>query len=443
MHSEVSLTKNNEIAIHWFRRDLRLHDNAALYHGLKCGYPLKCIFIFDTEILDHLSDKKDRRVLFIHNQILLLRAQLRALNSDLEVFYGEPVEVWKQLFTENAVKEIYTNTDYEPYAAERDNLIAQLAQQYQCGFQSFKDHVIFDYKELLKPDGTPYTVYTPYSKKWKEKLNDFYLKAYPCEKYYANLLTFTAARPVPSLEQMGFETTPSDFPSAVVKSSLIRDYAQTRDIPAVDGTSKLSLHFRFGTISLREKTRRALPLSEKWVNELIWRDFYIQILAHFPSNIKSAFKPQYDLIEWENDEQLFELWKAGKTGYPLVDAGMRELSATGYMHNRVRMVTASFLCKHLLIDWRWGENWFAERLLDFELASNNGGWQWAAGCGTDAAPYFRIFNPALQQLKFDPDFKYIKKWVPEFGTSQYPKPIVDHEMARKRCLERFKAALNA
>lgn len=439
---EISSTQNTEIAIHWFRRDLRLKDNAALYHGLKSQYRLKCIFIFDTEILDHLSNKKDLRVQFIHSQILTLKEQLRGLNSDLEVFHGKPADVWRQLLAQNNIREIYTNCDYEPYANERDRQITALAQQHNCSFKAFKDHVIFDHTEVLKSEGSPYTVYTPYSKKWKEKLNAFYLSAYPCEKYYANFLSFTTSIPVPSLEQMGFENITFDFPPATIKSGIIKNYAQTRDIPSVEGTSKLSLHFRFGTVSLREKLSNALSLSEKWVNELIWRDFYIQILAHFPHNINSSFKPQYDLIEWENDERLFELWKAGKTGYPLVDAGMRELNATGYMHNRVRMVTASFLCKHLLTDWRWGESWFAEKLLDFELASNNGGWQWAAGCGTDAAPYFRIFNPALQQLKFDPDFKYIKKWVPEFGTSLYPKPIIDHEIARKRCLERFKAALN-
>ena len=309
---------------------------------------------------------------------------------------------------------------------------------------------------MLKDDGNPYTVFTPYSRKWRDKLdsaapvdngfsgnagNDsFYLQSYPTAQYSEHFHK-TAPAPLVSLEDLGFEQTGMSFPSTSVSRGLIKNYDQTRDIPGIEGTSRLGIHFRFGTISIREKARKARELNATYLNELIWRDFYSMILAHFPHVATRAFKPEYDRIQWLNNEEAFERWKEGRTGYPIVDAGMRELSATGYMHNRVRMVTASFLTKHLLIDWRWGEAWFARKLLDFDLASNNGGWQWAAGSGTDAAPYFRIFNPTAQQEKFDKDFRYIRRWVPEYGTDRYPQPIVDHKMARERCLETYKRGL--
>lgn len=426
---------------HWFRRDLRIDDNAGLYHALKSGLPVIPVFIFDTEILNKLSDSKDLRVNFIHQKLNNLKEELRKLGSDLAIYYGNPVELWPKIVEEYNIKCVYTNRDYEQHAIDRDKKVEERIKSLGAEFKSYKDHVIFEYDEVLKDDGLPYTVFTPYSKKWKLKLNDFYLKPYPSEKYTNGLHKFNAGEMI-SLEAMGFETVQRKFPEATVKSSLIANYHNTRDFPAIEGTSKLSLHFRFGTVSIRDKVKKALSISEKFLNELIWRDFYIQIMAHFPHAMHSAFKPAYDKIEWRNNETEFNAWCEGKTGYPIVDAGMRELNTTGHMHNRVRMIVASFLCKHLLIDWKWGEAYFAEKLLDFEQASNNGGWQWAAGSGVDAAPYFRIFNPYLQTEKFDPERIYIKRWIPEFGTKDYPKEIVKHEEARKRCLEVYKEGMN-
>ncbi len=430
----------DQISVFWFRRDFRLKDNAGLYHALKSGYKVMPTFIFDTDILDKLSNKKDLRVNFIYQTLMELRTELLQLGSDIRVYHGSPLKIWESLISEYSIAQVYTNRDYEPYAISRDKAVKELLTKNGIEFKDYKDHVIFEKDEVLKDDGTPYTVYTPYSKKWKIKLNDFYLKAYPTERYLSALLPFRN-NDVPSLEALGFESVAFDYPSKTVSQGIITQYHLQRDIPSVNGTSKLSLHFRFGTISIREKVAKARQLNEKFFNELIWRDFYIQIMAHFPHAMERSFKPAYDKVEWENDEQKFKAWREGKTGYPIVDAGMRELNSTGYMHNRVRMIVASFLCKHLLIDWRWGEAYFAEKLLDFELASNNGGWQWASGSGVDAAPYFRIFNPYLQTEKFDPDRLYIKKWVPEYGTPLYPKEIVVHEESRERCLKAYKQAL--
>lgn len=429
-----------KIAIHWFRRDLRLNDNAALYHALKSGSKVIPIFIFDSNILSKLENRQDARVQFIHNTLRKLKLELKNLNSDLQIFYGNPTEIWEQIIDKFHPGSAYTNKDYEPYAIKRDAAVEAILTGKNISFHTFKDHVIFEKDEVLKDDGNPYTVYTPYSRKWKLKLNDFYLKSYPNEKYQNNYAVFTADI-MPSLKDIGFEPVDTSFPPESVDSAVIKKYHLQRDIPSINGTSRLSLHFRFGSISIRDKAAKALKISEKWLNELIWRDFYIQIMAHFPQAMSSAFKSDYNRVIWNNNVEHFHAWCEGKTGYPLVDAGMRELNSTGFMHNRVRMVVASFLCKHLLIDWKWGEAYFAEKLLDFELASNNGGWQWAAGSGVDAAPYFRIFNPKLQMEKFDPELKYIKKWVPEFGTFDYPSPIVVHEQARVRCLEVYKAAL--
>ncbi|MCC6817655.1 MAG: deoxyribodipyrimidine photo-lyase [Bacteroidia bacterium] len=426
--------------IHWFRRDLRLNDNAALYHALKSGYKVMPIFIFDTQILDKLSDRSDLRVNFIYQRLKTLQTELKKLGSDLQIYSGDPSEIWAKLSKTTELKAVFTNRDYEPYAIQRDLKTGQILKENGIEFKHFKDHVILEKGEVLKDDGLPYTVYTPYSKKWKSKLTPFHLKAYPVEKYLHHLLKFEADA-FPSIETIGFKSSPFTYPTETVNSSIIKQYHQTRDFPAIQGTSRLSLHFRFGTVSIREKVAKAQILNEKFLNELIWRDFYIQIMAHFPYAMQSAFKPLYNTIEWENDELKFKAWCEGQTGYPIVDAGMRELNTTGHMHNRVRMIVASFLCKHLLIDWRWGEAYFAEKLLDFELACNNGGWQWAAGSGVDAAPYFRIFNPYLQAERFDPEQKYIKTWVPEFGTKDYAKAIVVHEQARERCLRAYKSAL--
>ena len=429
------------ISIHWFRRDLRLEDNTALYHALKSGHPVLCLFIFDTSILNKLTSKTDARVTFIHQEIENLKNKLENSGSSLLIKYGDPLAIWKEITKEYPIKEVFTNHDYEPYALTRDLEIKRFLNTKNINFKTFKDQVIFEKEEILKEDGTPYTIFTPYSKKWKAKLTNFYLKPYPTEKYFSNFHRSSPLKDI-TLHQIGFSPTTIGFPNKETSQNLIKNYEYNRDIPSVEGTSRLSLHFRFGTISIRQKAAKALEISEKWLNELIWREFYMSIIYHFPQVVSASFKPQYDRIEWINNSEQYKKWCTGQTGYPIVDAGMRQLNATGFMHNRVRMIVASFLTKHLLIDWRWGEHYFAEKLLDYELASNNGGWQWAAGSGVDAAPYFRIFNPYLQTQRFDPKNNYIKHWVPEFESSNYPKPIINHEMARKRCLETYKAALN-
>ena len=429
------------ISICWFRRDLRLTDHAALYHALKDEYPVLPIFIFDRSILDRLDDKLDRRVEFIHLALTNMQQQLVKLGSSMEVYYGFPKDIFQELLKKYDVKKVFTNHDYEPYAQQRDGDIQQQLNKAGTSFHTFKDQVIFEKSEVVKDDGKPYTVFTPYSKRWKATLNDFYLKTYPTKKYFNNFLK-QPAREIPSLEKMGFQATGDSFPSMDVKDELIKKYKEQRDIPSIRGTSRLSVHLRFGTISIRELASHTKDLNESFLNELIWRDFYHMILWNFPHvGEGKAFKKEYDLIDWRNNEKEFEAWCNGETGYPIVDAGMRELNTTGFMHNRVRMIVASFLCKHLLIDWRWGEAYFAKKLLDFDLAANNGGWQWAAGSGCDAAPYFRIFNPYLQTQKFDPQLKYIRQWVPEFEEFNYPQPIVQHELARKRCLEVYGKAL--
>ena len=433
---------SNPVSIFWHRRDLRLEDNAGLYHALKSGLPVLPIFIFDKHILDKLENRYDKRVDFIHQQLAEIKKQLNALGSDLLVFYGTPEEVWPKITNQYNVKKVYTNHDYEPYAKERDAWVTNFFTSKQIIFNTYKDQCIFEFDEVLKDDGKPYTVFTPYSKKWKAKLNDFYLSSYPTEKYFSAFLKVDEKQELISLKVMNFNATGAGFPSKQTAQGIIKNYDKTRDYPAILGTSRLGVHFRFGTISIREKARKAQALNETFLNELIWRDFYMMILAHFPHVAKGAFRKEYDNIQWVNDEQEFAAWCEGVTGYPIVDAGMRELNATGYMHNRVRMIVASFLTKHLLIDWRWGEAYFAEKLLDFDLSANNGGWQWAAGCGTDAAPYFRVFNPQLQTEKFDKQLQYIRRWVPEYGTAKQIQPIVDHNFARKRCLEVYKAALS-
>lgn len=428
------------INIFWFRRDLRPSDNAGLYHALKDGKPVVPLFIFDRNILDELEDRCDRRVEFIHHSLHQLQEQLIEIGSTLDVRYGFPNEVWKQLINDYKIENVFTNHDYEPYAKKRDSEIGEMLRSNNISFRTFKDQVIFEKEEVLKEDGKPYTVFTPYSKKWKALLNDFYLSSYPVKKYFSNFYSQEKKR-FPSLEEIGFKPTGQKFPSKKFRQNIIKEYKEQRDYPAIEGTSRLSVHLRFGTISIRELTKEAQKLSETFLNELIWRDFYQMILWHFPHIVDHSFKPTYDNIKWRNNEKEFEAWCKGQTGYPIVDAGMRELNETGFMHNRVRMIVASFLTKHLLIDWRWGEAYFAKKLLDYDLAANNGGWQWAAGSGCDAAPYFRIFNPYLQTQKFDPDLNYIRKWVPEFEELSYPRPIVDHEFARKRCLEVFGKAL--
>jgi deoxyribodipyrimidine photo-lyase len=435
------------IAVHWFRRDLRPEDNAALFHALKSGFPVQCIFIFDRHILDELVKGEnglyaDRRVQFIHQALTNLKARLRKLGSDLKVYYGFPLEVWKQIISEYNIAEVFTNHDYEPYANKRDAEVAELLKYHSIRFSTFKDQCIFEKGEVLKDDGLPYTVFTPYSRKWKAKLSAFYLRSYPNENYFQHFLKVSETSKMPALEEMGFKPTVNSFPEMNPREEVLSKYGSLRNFPAIRSTSRLGVHLRFGTISIRQLARKAFERHyETFLNELIWRDFYMMILAHFPHVVDRAFKPEYDKIAWRNNEDDFRKWCEGKTGYPIVDAGMRELNETGFMHNRVRMIVASFLTKHLLIDWRRGEAYFAKHLLDFELSSNNGGWQWAAGSGCDAAPYFRVFNPALQTEKFDPQGDYIRQWVKEFDTMEYPAPIVDHAFARKRALETYAKAV--
>lgn len=438
----MSLTTKDKITIFWHRRDLRLHDNAGLYYALKSGNPVVPLFIFDRNILDDLDNKKDSRVSFIHEAVTGMHEDLKKAGADILVEYGFPTEIWKSLSEKYQIAEVITNTDYEPYATERDQEIYRILKKEGIPFKAYKDHVIFEKEEVLSLQNTPYTVFTPYSRAWREKCNDFYLSSYPTRKYFKNLHKWKGPS-IPSLKEMGFEKTDQTFPSSKVEAELLENYGEQRNFPGIKGTSHVGIHLRFGTVSIREMARKGNENSSTWLNELIWRDFYHQILWHFPHVGKGkAFRAAYDTIKWRNNQGEFKKWCEGKTGYPLVDAGMRELNETGFMHNRVRMVTASFLAKHLLIDWRWGEAYFAEKLLDYDLAANNGGWQWAAGSGTDAAPYFRIFNPTAQAEKFDPQGVYIKKWVPEIGTDQYPEPIVDHKIARERCLLVYKEALN-
>ena len=427
------------ISIFWFRRDLRLEDNAALYHALKGEHPVLPLFIFDQNILDKLA-VDDARITFIYQTIEDLKTVLQKQGSDVLVKYGKPESVWPEILKDYEVAAVYTNHDYEPYARERDDNMAEFLRSEKIEFKTFKDQVIFEKGEILKADKTPYTVFTPFFKQWQVKLNDFYLKAYPTKKYFKNFLKIKHL-PLPSLKEMGFEVSKLEFPKISYKDKL-DSYAKERDFPALPGTTRIGLHLRFGTISIRNVAKDAIDAkSNVWLSELAWREFYMMILWHFPYAAFDSFKKQYDKIKWRNDEKEFKAWCEGNTGYPLVDAGMRQLNEIGWMHNRVRMVTASFLSKHLLIDWRWGEAYFASKLLDYEMASNVGGWQWAAGSGNDAAPYFRVFNPELQTKRFDPKFEYIKKWVPEFDTKKYAQPIVEHKFARERVLKVFKEAL--
>jgi deoxyribodipyrimidine photo-lyase len=423
-------------AICWLRRDIRLQDNAALYFALKENGSVIPLFIFDTEILDSLEDKKDTRVEFIHQSVSALKDKLEQLKSSLLVMHGNPVEIFRQL----SPRAVYTNRDYEPYARTRDNIIGAELQSRGIEFKTFKDHVIFEPTEVVKPDGLPYTIFTPYSRKWKENLKTKHTKSFPIEQYLKNLQKVNTL-PLPSLSNLGFRQTDIHFPERTIRVSTIEKYHHQRNFPALHGTTRLSAHIRFGTVSIRKLVKIALKKNEIWLNELIWREFYQMILWYFPHVVTNSFKSAYDRIEWRNDPEEFKAWCEGKTGYPIVDAGMHELNETGFMHNRVRMIAASFLTKHLLIDWRWGEAYFAKKLIDFDLASNNGGWQWSAGSGSDAAPYFRVFNPQLQAEKFDPNNNYISKWVPEWNTAGYPAPMVDHKIARERAIKVYKAAL--
>jgi deoxyribodipyrimidine photo-lyase len=427
------------VNIFWFRRDLRLFDNHGLYRALKSGKPVVPVFIFDKNILDNLPDKKDRRVSLIYDSLLKLQTEIKKYNSSFYILYDTPLNAFKRLAEEYKISEVFTNHDYEPYAKDRDDEIAFFLKNNRIKFSTFKDQVIFEKNEVLKPDGSPYTVFTPYSRIWKQKLSAKDLSGFPSEENLPALLK-TRPVPFPSLNEIGFKHTAFDIPDITIDPFVIQNYSGTRNIPSVNGTSRMSVHLRFGTVSIRRLVKAAMELNEQWLNELIWREFFMMILFHFPRVVSSCFKPKYNSIPWRNNEKEFELWCKGETGYPIVDAGMRELNETGFMHNRVRMIVAGFLTKHLLIDWQWGETYFAEKLVDYELSSNNGNWQWAAGCGCDAAPYFRIFNPSEQTKKFDPDFIYIKRWIKNFKPGYLP-PVVEHEFARKRALYIYKKSL--
>jgi len=424
-----------KISVFWFRRDLRMEDNTGLARAISSGFPVLPLFIFDTQIIDELP-ADDARISFIYKQLQKVHEQLVAWDSSLHIFKGEPLTVWKELLSRYQIQAVYLNNDYEPYALKRDRELGELLKSHGISLHSFKDQVIFEKGEIVKEDGTPYTVFTPYKRKWLEKFQRPALLSGagdPGDGFLKVSLAF------PRIEALGF--TPSNTEVLPYDLSILKDYARLRDFPGPDATSHLSTHLRFGTVSIRQIIARLGPGDEVFLSELIWREFFMQILFHFPQVVTENFKPRYKGIEWLNHAGDFELWCEGKTGYPLVDAGMRQLNATGYMHNRVRMVTAGFLCKHLLTDWRMGEAYFATKLLDYELSSNNGNWQWAAGTGCDAAPYFRIFNPMEQLKKFDPDLSYVKRWIPEYGTPKYPVPIVDHKHARDRALLSYKKAI--
>lgn len=428
-----------EISICWLRRDLRLFDNTALFYALKNPNPTLLLFIFDKNILSDLEDRSDKRVAFIYETLHLLNKAAKANGSSILVLYDTPLAAFNKIKEEYSIKNIYINHDYEPYSIQRDEAIKNFAKQHQINFHSFKDQVIFEKSEVLKPDNSPYTVFTPYSKKWKQQYNENKKVFYPSENLLSRLLQ-TKKIHFPTLEEINFKSIKSFVRAPSFDKNLIKHYAETRNTPSIEGTSQLGIHLRFGTISIRKCVRIANELSETWLNELIWREFFMMILFHFPKVVAHNFKEKYDGVQWRNDEREFELWCNGETGYPLVDAGMRQLNKTGWMHNRVRMIVAGFLCKHLLIDWRWGEAYFAKKLLDYELSSNNGNWQWAAGTGCDAAPYFRIFNPTTQIQKFDTQLLYIKKWIPNFRPGYLPE-IVPHDFARKRALKVYQKSL--
>ncbi len=422
------------VNIFWFRRDLRLTDNVGLSKASKGKYPVQPIFIFDEHILSELP-KDDARVSFIYYRLQKINEALKEHGATLKIYHGPADTIWQTICEDFDVQNVIANHDYEPYALERDAAVEKFLQEKEIGFFTYKDQVIFEKDEVVKDDGTPYTVYTPYKNKWRATLQSDMLN--PVEWQPKNL--HQTSHSFPNRASLGFEAS-----SIQVKDFTLDQldaYARNRDVPAEDGTSYLSPHLRFGTIGIRELINRVGMQHEPFVNELIWREFFMQILYHFPKVVNNNFREKYDGIAWRNDEADFKKWCDGQTGYPMVDAGMRQLNETGYMHNRVRMVTASFLCKHLLIDWRWGEAYFAKKLLDYDLSANNGNWQWAAGTGCDAAPYFRVFNPSSQLDKFDKQRKYVKKWIPELETKDYPQPMVEHKFARERALEEYKKGI--
>jgi deoxyribodipyrimidine photo-lyase len=433
------MTKS-KVVVFWFRRDLRLDDNCALYNALSQDIPVLPVFIFDKNILNELEDRKDKRVNFIYSALQDIQSQLEQWGSSLLVHFDTPFDAFQKIFNEYDVQSVFFNSDYEPYAILRDRDIAELCRLNGTAYNIFKDHVIFEKNEVLKNDGLPYTVFTPYSRKWKENFKNTELHDYTSPKLDKGFLRYSS--PFPEIEDLNFSPADLHLVKPEADFEIIKNYHLTRDFPALNKTTRLSVHLRFGTISVRKLAVNAIKLNEQFLNELIWREFFIQILYHFPNVVSREFNPKYRGFSWRMDEEDFKRWCNGETGFPLVDAGMKELNSTGFMHNRVRMVVANFLTKLLLINWQWGEAYFASKLLDYELASNNGNWQWAAGCGCDAAPYFRIFNPETQIERFDPDYEYIKKWIPNFDHENYIPPMVDYKFARSRALDFYKKALH-
>ena len=421
-----------EVSVFWFRRDLRLEDNCGLFEALKLDYPVLPIFIFDDEILNELP-KNDARISYIYNSLQHLNNELQQIQSSLYIKKGAIIDIWKKILAEFNVKSVFFNRDYEPYAIKRDLKVTELCKANNTEVHSFKDQVIFEKSEIVKENKKPYTIYTPYKNKWWKLFKNKELEFYPLENIKNNFLKTTFN--FPSINEIGFMV--SNIKVKSINKNAILEYEKFRDFPEQE-TSNFSVYLRFGLISIRKLFKYAEPKNTTFCNELIWREFFMQILCHFPFVVKENFKSKYNFINWRNNENEFKLWSKGETGYPIVDAGMNELNKTGYMHNRVRMIAASFLTKHLLIDWRWGEAYFAKKLLDYDLAANNGNWQWVAGTGCDSAPYFRIFNPTTQQQKFDSDFSYIKKWNPNYKS--IPE-IVEHKFARLRYLNAVKVSL--
>ena len=430
-----------KFTIFWFRRDLSIEDNHGFFKALSGKNKVIPIFIFDENILKKLP-KSDARIEFILLALGTIDNAMKRNRCCLGMYHGTPEAIFKELITKWPIEKVLCNSDYEPYATERDASIKSLLNEQNIQFEAYKDQVIFEKDEVVKNDGTPYRVYTPFSRKWMSLFSEKSTSEFPSEEHLDQLAE--VFQPKLELNDLGFSPSTVPSPKYVFNEGVISAYEETRNFPAVDQTTRIGTHLRFGTLSIRALVLSSAAIQNPtFLKELIWREFFMQILWHFPHTMTQSFKPQYDRIEWRNNPDEFESWCQGKTGYPLVDAGMRQLNQTGFMHNRVRMLVGSFLCKHLLIDWRLGEAYFAEKLLDYEMSSNVGNWQWVAGCGVDAAPYFRIFNPTEQIKKFDKQHQYIKKWVPEYQEMNYPEPIVDHKFARERCLVTYKSALNA
>ena len=421
--------------IFWFRRDLRLDDNVGLNSALSSGNPVLGIFIFDEDIIENLPND-DARISFIYQKLEEINKRLNTVNSSLLVIKGKPINVFNNLIKEYEIENLYSNLDYEPYAIDRDKKISDLLKKNKIHHFQYKDQVIFGPTEILKENSLPYTVFTAYKNKWLSKFKQESIST----EIFLNFSNFLKIKnQFPLLSEIGFLKSKIKVVDFNLES--ISNYSSQRDYPFLNAGTSLSVHLRFGTISIRHVIN-SIPNNETtFLSELIWREFFMQILFHFPYVVNSNFKKKYDEIQWKNDKKDFQNWCDGKTGYPIVDAGMQELKITGYMHNRARMIVAGFLCKHLLIDWRWGERYFSLKLLDYELSSNNGNWQWAAGTGCDSAPYFRIFNPITQQNRFDKDFIYIKRWIKDFDKENYIESIVEHDFARKRALQAYKLAL--